>query len=315
MKKEIINVSTLLSSGKKIARLAGNRNLDEKIVKRKMESMKRYGQLVPAIIVEAKIALAQDLEIEDYETSDKITKVNVEKYVVLVDANHRYEAQLRLIKANEGLKPEEQYTNDFYLMYALNEEAAIAEILSEINIATNPWKGGDYVKGAVMSNVKEEVPLLNEIGRMIDEGYSITSASKWLTFSSDVDKNIMKLAMNRVIKDELKNNAGIDRGKILLKASKSKFEEKTLKTRVIIDWIISIYIKMPDAEKAFFTDKIESFIKNISEEDAKYINKAKGKRGEETRESIINKRLNDLWKSYNTSIPNAKNPVNTEVIG
>ena len=90
--KEIILLSTLLNSGKKIARLIGNRNLNEKIVKGKMESVKKYGQLVPAVIVEARVALEQGLEIEDFETGKKITEVNVEEYVVLVDANHRYEA-------------------------------------------------------------------------------------------------------------------------------------------------------------------------------------------------------------------------------
>ena len=85
MRKEIILLATLLSSGQKIARLVGNRNLNEKIVKGKMESIKKYGQLVPAIIVEARVALEQGLEMEDFETGEKITEANVDEYVVLVD--------------------------------------------------------------------------------------------------------------------------------------------------------------------------------------------------------------------------------------
>ena len=46
---------------------------------------------------------------------------------------------------------------------------------------------------------------------------------------------------------------------------------------------------------------MESFIKDISEEDAEYINKAKGKRGGDTRENIINQKLNSLWGSFNSS--------------
>jgi hypothetical protein len=297
--KEIILLSTLLNSGKKIARLIGNRNLNEKIVKGKMESVKKYGQLVPAVIVEARVALEQGLEIEDFETGKKITEVNVEEYVVLVDANHRYEAHLRLIKANGEL--DKQYTKEFYLMYALNEGAAIAEILSEINVATNPWKGGDYVKGAVIRNIKEEIPLLGEVRKMIDENYSLTTASKWLTFTSDVNRDIMTLAMNGTIKEELRRTTGIDRGKKLLEVSKLKFEEKTLKSRIIIDWIISKYNNTPAPKIPSFTEEMERFIKNINEEDAKYINKAKGKRGGETREGIINRKLNELWENFNIS--------------
>ena len=185
--------------------------------------------------------------------------------------------------------------------YALNEEAAIAEILSEINVATNPWKGGDYVKGAVIKNVKEEIPLLEEVHKMIDEDYSLTTASKWLTFTSDVNRDIMTLAMNGIIKEELRRTTGIDRGKKLLEAFKQKLEEKTLKSRIIIDWIISIYNDTPAIEMPYFTEKMESFIKDISEEDAEYINKAKGKRGGDTRENIINQKLKSLWGSFNSS--------------
>lgn len=111
----------------------------------------------------------------------------------------------------------------------------------------------------------------------------------------------MTLAMNGIIKEELRRTTGIDRGKKLLEAFKQKLEEKTLKSRIIIDWIISIYNDTPAIEMPYFTEKMESFIKDISEEDAEYINKAKGKRGGDTRENIINQKLNSLWGSFNSS--------------
>ena len=51
---EILTLAALASKGTKIARLSGNRNFDEKVVKAKMKSMKANGMLVPAIIVDAK---------------------------------------------------------------------------------------------------------------------------------------------------------------------------------------------------------------------------------------------------------------------
>ena len=43
---KVIALSTLLERGFKIARLSGNRNFDEKVVKAKMKSMKANGMLV-----------------------------------------------------------------------------------------------------------------------------------------------------------------------------------------------------------------------------------------------------------------------------
>lgn len=138
---EISTLAVLASKGIKIARLSGNRNFDEKVVKSKMKSMKANGMLVPAIIVDAKKAIEAELKIVDFETGETISKADADRYVVLVDANHRYKAHLNLLEANKDLKDEEKYKGEFYLIYALNEEIAVSRMFSEINICTNPWKG------------------------------------------------------------------------------------------------------------------------------------------------------------------------------
>ena len=48
---EIVTLTSLVNEGKKIARLSGNRDLNEKIVKAKMKSLEQYGQLIPAIML------------------------------------------------------------------------------------------------------------------------------------------------------------------------------------------------------------------------------------------------------------------------
>ena len=47
-----MTLTELTNNGVKVARLAGNRDLNEKAVKAKMKSMREYGLLVPAIIVD-----------------------------------------------------------------------------------------------------------------------------------------------------------------------------------------------------------------------------------------------------------------------
>ena len=59
------------------------------------------------------------MEIVDFETGEIISGADAARYVVLVDANHRYKAHLNLLEANKELKDEEKYKGEFYLIYAL----------------------------------------------------------------------------------------------------------------------------------------------------------------------------------------------------
>ena len=171
-------------------------------------------------------------------------------------------------------------------------------MLSEINIATNPWKGSDYVKGAKINNQQKKLPLLDAMNNLVNKGYSLTSASKWLTFTSRINKKVMDCAIDGNIVDELNNTSGLKRGIRLLQAAEGIFKETTIQARTVIDWIISKYEKTSDNLKPEFTDKMERFLKNISEEDADYIEKAKGTKGGDTKENIINNKLSGLWDGF-----------------
>ena len=81
------------------------------------------------------------------------------------------------------------------------QELPIAKMLSEINIATNPWKGSDYVKGAKINNQQKKLPLLDAMNNLVNKGYSLTSASKWLTFTSRINKKVMDCAIDGNIVD------------------------------------------------------------------------------------------------------------------
>ena len=43
---------------------------------------------------------------------------------------------------------------------------------------------------------------------------------------------------------------------------------------------------------------MERFLKNISKEDADYIEQANGTRGGDTKENIINNKLSGLWEEF-----------------
>ena len=70
--------------------------------------------------------------------------------------------------------------------------------------------------------------------------------------------------------------------------------DKTLRTRIIPSWIVHQYEQTEDKDKPLFTEKMVNFLTHISREDSDYIDKVKGKRGVNTRESLVNNKLNEI---------------------
>lgn len=105
----------------------------------------------------------------------------------------------------------------------------------------------------------KKLPLLDAMNNLVNKGYSLTSASKWLTFTSRINKKVMDCAIDGNIVDELNNTSGLERGIRLLQAAEGVFKETTIQARTVIDWIISKYEKTSDNLKPEFTDKMERF--------------------------------------------------------
>ena len=295
----------VLNEGKKVARLVANRDLDPKNVKQKKESLKKCGVLTPAVIVNGNKAVEQDLEIVDFITGEVISKEDAHKYIVLVEGNHRYQAHLELLKANGKLEEEQKYKKEFFVTYPLDDNMSIMDMLAEINTCTNKWDTKVRVKSIT---VKENCPkLLLEINKLTNKGYSLNAASLWLTFGTKVNTSVINVAMRGKYLDPLKNDAGIERGLKILNAAKSKLGEDLCKTRTTLSgWIVSKYEKTLDADKANFTDNMIQFINSIDSDNVTYLQKVKGKKGGSSKENLINKKLNELWDSFNVSVESAE---------
>lgn len=302
---ELINISNLLKKGKKMARLVANRELDPKIVKKKKESLKQFGLLSPAIIIDGSKSIEEDLEIMDFETGEDISKEDAGQYIVLVEGNHRYKAHLELLEANAKLEEEQKYKKEFFVIYSLGDNVPTMKMLAEINVCTNRWGTKDKVKSIT---VKENCPkLLSEINKLTNEGYSLNAASLWLTFGTKVNTSVIDVAMRGKYLDPLRNDAGIERGLKILNAAKSKLGENLCKTRTTLSgWIVSKYDNTLDADKAKFTDNMIEFINSIDSDNVTYLQKVKGKKGGSSKENLINKKLNELWDSFNVSVESAE---------
>lgn len=292
---QVLTLAVLASKGFKVARLAGNRNLNEKAVRAKMKSMRDYGQLVPAIIVDASTVLKQNLKIVDFVTGEEIK--DAENYVVLLDANHRYKAHLRLLEENKKVEPEKQYKKEFYFVYSLNPSMGIEKALMEINIATTPWKGADYVNGVKMM-VEEDLPTLDFVAELTGMGYSLDAASKWAIFNGKINTTVLVKAINGEIDEVLKKSTNLDRGRKLVEAAQKSFSAEFMRSRTLVDWVIAQYENTADGNKGAFVENMGSFLANVQRENAEKIEKAKGTRGGKTKETIIYEELNSLWKNH-----------------
>ena len=296
MKNKIFSLNELVNDGKKIARLAANRNLNEKAVKDKMKSLKENGLLQAAIVVDATTALEQGLKLADFVTGEAVTSENASNYLALTEGNHRYQAHLNLLEKNNQLKKgEEPYKGEFYFMYPLGSSNTIAKTLVEMNVCTRPWKGGDYASGAKMM-VTEKLEVLDVITEYTQNGYSLDAASKWATLNPDISKKVMTDAMNGNISDKLRNITNIETAQRIHQASLQSFGKDFLKGRLLPDWIIKQIRDAPMEEsKAETIEKLITFLSGINADTANEIKTTKGVRGGDTKETLINRKLSQLY--------------------
>ena len=63
------------------------------------------------------------------------------------------------------------------------------------------------------------------------------------------------------------------------------------------DWIISKSNEDEDGKTAFIK-KMANFLSQIDRETADKIEKSKGERGGDSKETIVNRKLNELWEKF-----------------
>ena len=302
---QIISLAVLNAKGITAFRLEGNRDFNDKNIKSKMKSLKEFGQLKPAIMIDAKLAAEQGLKIVDFRTGEEVTPEQLENGVVLVDGNHKLEAHYRLLDENEALaEDEERYEKDFYLTLALNQEMAVIEMLTEINTVVNPWKGGDWAKGAALSERGKEFPLIELISKLTSKGYSAEVAAKFYTGndgcgSAKVLQNVIKGNITNKLADKITvTEKQVERGQRLLDAARSSFSDSFLKSRTMVDWIFVQYGKADDEDKAKEVENLIAFLSSFTRSDVDSIEKAKGKKGVVTKEQIVIDLLNKFYKRF-----------------
>lgn len=242
--------------------------------------------------MKATSAIEQGYAVLDFETNASVMPEQAAEYVVIVDGAHRYQAHLELLKDSKA-----NYAGEFYFIYPLNEDQKVGQLLAEINTCTTPWKGGDYAIGASIM-VDEDLPVLSFITELAKKGCSLRAASEMATLTDTITKGVIVKAMNGKIDDSLKFTDNLEYGKRLYYLAAEKFGEEFLKTRIFPDWVLKVLNATPASTPRIDTiEKIVSFISNLSKDDAEEIVKMRGCRGGETKEALVNKRLDELFQA------------------
>lgn len=288
-----ITLAMLRAEGKKIAFIDGNRIPKDKNILNKRKSLSEHGQLVPAIIMDASVVNGADLELVDAITLKPISNEELENYVVILDGQHRFIAWCK--NEEEGVKNK----GDFFLMYPLNSDPTPQEVLSEANIATDMWSGGDYGRGALLMNVGEDLPLLVAINELTALGSPLSTACKWFTFKDGgITKELLAKAMTGNIDKKLKNTANLERGKRLLEAAKKAFSIAFLFKRYLIDFLVEKYESANDPDKARTMDQLVDFLSGLDRSKVEALEKAKGTKGDTTKEQVILDLLNQYYSDF-----------------
>lgn len=289
MNKEIFTLSEI---GKKVAKLVNNRNIETKAVKEKANSLNGKLQLIPAVVVDAIKAINEGLAIVDFESGEAIPTNELQNYVALVDGNHRYQAHLNLLKAADAGKS--QYAGEFWVMYPLNDKLTVVEMLTELNIATNPWKGGDYGMCAATVLGKDAPEGVKAMNQLISKGCNLASASLWIAFTKEISKGVMVKAMRKEeTSGALTNSHNIQRGlKLYEAAEQAGFSAKYLGSRNFIQWIIR---KVANENNVADDAKVEKMITFLGTINGNEIEKIRGEKCGATTLQNQEKRLNELW--------------------
>lgn len=302
-KFSVYEISELINSGYKIARLENNRELDDKAVKAKMKSLKAKGQLQTAIVLPAQRAKDENLQVVDFLSGEGVKDEDIPSYLVLPEGNHRYKAHLNLLvenKDNEGKKDFKKYEGKFYVMLPLTDTLSIAEMMAEMNICTKVWKGTDYIRGAIMSHPENVTEVLRYMAELEQQKFSLPAISMYVTDSEKVNKSMLQKFMNGEVSDTLQDSEEhqelIDRSKKVLEAAKEF--GPMLGTRSFADWIKSKLASSKKLTGEQVTNRLVGFFNWLSKEQITSICDSQGKRCITTKEDVINAQLNKLFNVY-----------------
>ena len=295
----IYNSSYLMSKGYKLGKLHINRDVSETAVNAKMKSIRATGGVIcPCLINTARQCLEGGLSVVRPDGTDvDILDPDVDKILVIIDGQHRDEAVKRL---NGRLKKDEtQYECFYYLPLTANPN--IIDILREANVATKPWKGGDYLTNLIITaHTDVDCEMLHWVQARYGQCGDVAS---WLWATLDSSRVYLKSTLVKASKNEdtlkkVANKSDFEFGKKLFETAKAKLSVDLVKLKVIPLTIIEILKKLTATlNKRDATEKICDFINSLSDEQVKELRTCK-RDAISSKDQQIESKLVNYWETF-----------------
>lgn len=227
-KMQMRTLASLISEGKKVAFISGNREPNSKNISSKQDSLKEFKfNIVPLMYIKGEKAVKDGCTLVDADTRTIVAEDDATKYIVIIDGQHRYKAAICENISTENLILFEDYT-----------EANTKKLLAAANVECNPWDASDFIKGSMLLNSGNDIAkFANELS---EQGYPITTIGKIMCFDSG---KLGKSQFAKIMRHEPITVKGIDieRAKRFLKAVKdSHFNDDFVKSRYLINAVITL---------------------------------------------------------------------------
>ena len=300
-RKKIYTLSILLGLGYEIGLLGINRKINKNALAKKVQSIKTSkGLISPVLVVTAKKCIEHGLEV--YVKGKKVNAdaSNLEKILVIIDGQHRIQA---INTINKKQKKDGNQLYDAYVYLPLNEDIDIKTLLRETNVATQPWKGGDYLVSILMSDDENINKDMISWVHTISDKCGDTAAWLWATMDKSRVYSKAKLIeaskKPEVLKD-VANTRCFKEGKALYEKATITLSEDLTKLKVVPTWFIDKKAELIDADYPMskIMDMLLDFIDNLAPIEVNHIKGLK-KDDNSSKDAKIRKALDDLWAEKN----------------
>ena len=226
----ISSLASLKKTGKSVAFISGNRDINEKNIKSKKDSFDKFKcNLVPLMYVDGQKAIDDGCTIVDALTGAVINSDEASSYIVIIDGQHRFKA---------AIESELPYDNIY--LFENFCEANTRDLLTSTNVDTCPWDAHDYIHGAALTHSDDEiVKFAKELSNL---GYPPSTIGEIICFRTNVLK---KTYFVKIMQDEKVslNCANINRAKKFLDIARTKFDDKFISRHYLIRTVVSLSIQ------------------------------------------------------------------------
>ena len=186
-----------------------------------------------------------------------------------------------------------------YVYLPLNEGVDIRTLLRETNVATHPWKGGDWLVNILMNaDGKIDMSMLNWV-HSISPDCGDTSAWLWGTLNPSrvyTKAKLIEAAKNKEVLEVIANTLYFQEGKELYENAKKKFSVSLTKLKVFPKWFIDKKddLIQKDLKMSEIMKKFKEFIDMINSDEVENIKGLK-KDDNSSKDAKIKKALDRLW--------------------